>query len=375
MNRLFDTLKKIIPAFVLSLALAHTATLQAAQNADDYFPTAEWRTAKPNTQQLNRKILKKLAARIRDNEITGIDSLLIVRNGYLVVEDYFNGWGINDLHTLQSDTKSVTSLLTGIAIEQGKISGVTENVLKLFPEYTKIKNLDARKEALKLEDLLTMRTGLAWSEAQYEGSPLQQLNTCQCDWLKFVLDWQMLEEPGARFEYNSGGVLLLGGVIRNATGMAVDVFAQRNLFEPLGISNVRWFYGQTEGVPHTGGGLNLRPRDMAKLGYLVLRKGRWAGNQVVSESWLQESMRHRVHTSWRFSSYPVDYGYLWWLLPLDGSGMAQGEDADIYTASGAQGQWIFIIPKYDMVVVATGSSQVFDRPVGFLYSDILRAVQ
>jgi CubicO group peptidase (beta-lactamase class C family) len=375
MNRLFETLKITLLAFGLSLALTHSTTLYAAQNPADYYPTSEWRTSKPNLQQLNRKILKKLVARIRNNEITGIDSLLIVRNGYLVVEDYFNGWRMNDLHTLQSDTKSITSLLVGIAIEQGKLSGVSENVVSLFPEYARIRNLDARKETLKLEDLLTMRTGLDWSEARYEGSPLQQLNTCQCDWLKFVLDWPMLEEPGTRFEYNSGGVILLGGVLRNATGMSVDAFAQRNLFEPLGITDVRWIFGQTEGVPHTGGGLNLRPRDMAKLGYLVLRHGRWADKQVVSEEWLRESLQHKVHTSWRFSSYPVDYGYLWWLLPLDGTGLAQGEDADIYTASGAQGQWIFIIPKYDLVVVATGSSQVFDRPVGFLYSDILRAVE
>ena len=122
-----------------------------------------------------------------------------------------------------------------------------------------------------------------------------------------------------------------------------------------------------------GGGLNLRPLDMAKIGYLVLRRGRWGNQQVVSEDWLAESLQHSVTSVRTFAGRPVDYGYLWWLLHLDGEGI-EGPDADVYTAAGAQGQWIFIIPKYDMVVVSTGSTPSFDKAVGFLFSDILRAV-
>ncbi|MFY9555933.1 MAG: serine hydrolase [Blastocatellia bacterium] len=182
-------------------------------------PTAGWRTSSPQDQQLNNKILKKLIKRIRRNEISGIDSLLIARNGYLVTEEYFNGWGADDLHTLQSDSKSVTSLLVGIALNQGKITSIDQPVLSFFPEYLKIRNLDSRKSAMTLRDLLTMRTGLDWGEDPYNGSPLFQLNNCRCDWLKFVLDWPMRETPGTRFEYNSGGVILLAGVIRNASGI------------------------------------------------------------------------------------------------------------------------------------------------------------
>src|SRR6185295_13155427 len=163
----------------------------------DYFPVSEWRTSSPEEQQLNPKILKKLVKRIRRNEISGIDSLLITRNGYLVTEQYFNGWGSEDLHTLQSDSKSVTSLLVGIAVQQGKISSLDQTVLSFFPEYQKIKNVDDRKSAMTLRDLLTMRTGLDWGEDPYDGSPLFQLNNCRCDWLKFVLDWPMRESPGS----------------------------------------------------------------------------------------------------------------------------------------------------------------------------------
>jgi len=218
-----------------------------------------------------------------------------------------------------------------------------------------------------------MRTGLNWGEDPYEGSPLWQLNNCGCDWLKFTLDWRMREQPGTRFEYNSGGVILLGGVIRNASGIPTDIFAQRFLFDPLGITRVRWYYGKPDNLPHMGGGLNLRPLDMAKIGYLVLRRGRWGNQQVVSEDWLAESLQHSVTSVRTFAGRPVDYGYLWWLLHLDGEGI-EGPDADVYTAAGAQGQWIFIIPKYDMVVVSTGSTPSFDKAVGFLYSDILRAI-
>jgi len=359
----------------LLLATSYWLSCRAhAQAPDDYFPTTAWRTSSPQDQQLNKKVLKRLLKRIRNNTIGGIDSLLIARNGYLVTEEYFHGWGPDDLHTLQSDSKSVTSLLVGIALEQGKISGIDQTVLSFFPEYPKVRNVDERKLAITLRDLLTMRTGLDWGEDPYEGSPLFQLNNCRCDWLKFVLDWPMRETPGTRFEYNSGGVILLAGVIRNATSIPTDTFAQRYLFDPLGIRQVRWYYGEPDNLPHTGGGLNLRPRDMAKIGYLMLRNGRWENQQIVSADWVRESTLHAVTYPRTFAGRPVDYGYLWWLLSLNGEAGVHDRDADIYAAAGAQGQWIFIIPKYDMVVVSTGNTPYFDQAVGFLYSDILPAV-
>jgi CubicO group peptidase (beta-lactamase class C family) len=219
-----------------------------------------------------------------------------------------------------------------------------------------------------------MRTGFNWSEDPYQGSPLFQLNNCGCDWLKFTLDWAMREEPGTRFEYNSGGVILLGGVIRKVSGLRVDTFAQRFLFDPLGITTVSWYYGQPDSLPHMGGGLNMRPFDMARIGYLVLRRGRWGNQQVISEQWIAESMQRAVTYPRTFGGRPVDYGYLWWLLRLEEEDPAS-PDADIYAAAGAQGQWIFVIPKYDMVVVSTGSTSQFDKAINFLYADILQAIR
>jgi CubicO group peptidase (beta-lactamase class C family) len=344
---------------------------------DDYFPSRSWRRASPKSQGLDGKILKRLRDRIRSGQLGRIDSFLVVRNGYLVAEEYYNGWGVDDLHTLQSDTKSITSLLVGIAIGRGLVGSVEDRVLDYFPEYGNIRNLDARKRAMRVEDLLTMRTGLDWREAPYVGSPLHQMNTSREDWLKFVLDWPMREQPGTRFEYNSGGTILLGGIVRNASGLNVDRFAERYLFDPLRIDRVQWFYGFPDDLPHTGGGLSMRPRDMAKIGYLLLRGGRWKTRQVVPEKWIRSSTARIQRPPWSFGAYPVHYGYLWWLLPLDGTGADTAADADVLTASGAQGQWIFAIPRYDMVVVATGESldyRGFIAPVEFLYSDVLRAV-
>jgi CubicO group peptidase (beta-lactamase class C family) len=372
-NRLRWTLSATV---VLLLVQGSFCAITGAQGSPDYWPTGKWRTSSPEDQSLNKKIIKKLAKRIRQNKIRDLNSLLIVRNGYLVFEKYFHGSGPDEVHTLQSDTKSVTSLLIGIAIQQGRLGGVTDRVIDFFPEYEPIKKLDDRKSSLTIEDLLTMRTGFDWSEANYQGSPLQRLNDCRCDWLRFVLDWPMAEQPGTRFEYNSGGVILLGGIIREVSGTSVDDFAQQNLFDPLGITSDWWYRGLPEGLVHTGGGLNLRARDMAKLGYLVLRRGRWEDKQIVSEEWLTESMQHRVHNPRRFGSHSVDYGYLWWLLSLDEAGGGGQPDPDIYTAAGAHDQWIFVIPRFDMVVVVTGNtSATFAEPVDFLYSDVLRAIE
>ena len=361
---------------VCLLTVVFSANAAMAQSPADYFPEEEWRTSKVNRQGFNKKVIRSLLNRIRAGEIRDLHSLLIVRNGFLVVEEYFNNWRADDLHTLQSDSKSITSLLIGIAIQQRKIATVEDRAMDFFPDYQPIRNLDAHKAALTVQDLLTMRTGMAWSEGSYQGSPLQQMNECACNWLRFVVDWPMREPPGTRFEYNSGGVIMLGGILQNATGMRVEEFARQHLFAPLSITRFDWFPGLGNFVVHTGGGLNLRSLDMAKIGYLVLRKGRWQEQQIIAPEWIEESMRHWVRYPRTFAGRPVDYGYLWWLLPLDGTGEAQGEEADIYTASGARDQWIFIIPKYDIVVVVTGNtSSTFAQPVEFLYNDILRAIQ
>jgi CubicO group peptidase (beta-lactamase class C family) len=192
-------------------------------------PTAEWPASTPAAEGMDAGRLLEVLNRIRRGDYGGVNSLLVVRNERLVMEEYFNGWTAARAHTLQSVTKSVTSLAAGLAVERGEL-GVDDLVTPFFPDYQPIAGLDADKQALTVRDLLTMRTGLDWSEALYAGSPLDRLNTCGCDWVRFVLDWPMREPPGSRWEYVSGGVILLGAVIGRASGTRVDLLLDRDLF-------------------------------------------------------------------------------------------------------------------------------------------------
>ncbi|MCP4654441.1 MAG: serine hydrolase [bacterium] len=335
------------------------------------WPGDDWPRAELEEQGLDPKPLQELVRWIRAGErFPDLHSLLIVRHGHLVLEEYFHGWDADNLHTLQSVTKSFTSALVGIAIEQGAIRGVEEKVLDFFPEAKGIENLDDRKRAMRLEDLLTMRSGTDYHEGP-SGSPHDQLNRLPRGWDRFYLNRPMVQPPGKQFQYDSGGVILTSSMLKNRTGMHADAFAERHLFEPLGISRKRWIRNR-EGHPHTGGGLDLLPRDMARFGLLYLRGGRWGDRQVVPADWVARSIRRQV--KWGRDDGVVGYGYLWWILAPDPEGTGK---QDVYAAMGFRGQYIFVVPEHDMVVVVTGGTrnrQDQSRPIEFFYSHILPAV-
>jgi CubicO group peptidase (beta-lactamase class C family) len=327
--------------------------------------TAEWPSSTPEAEGVDPAPLTELVGRIRRGDVGRINTLLVVRNDRLIVEEYFNGWPSVLAHTEQSVTKSVTSLATGLAVDRGLLR-VDDRVTPLFPDYEPIAAFDANKQALSVRDLLTMRTGFDWAEQVYQGSPLERLNTCGCDWIRLTLDWRLREPPGARFEYVSGGTILLGAVVGRATGSRVDRWLESELFSPMDFQNVEWFAGQPGGLPHTGGGLSLRARDLAKLGTLVVNGGRWRGRQLISESWIRESTATRPEVVANFGGRPATYGYLWWGLPNG-----------VITASGARGQWIFIVPQRQLVVVSNGGNEDgrAAAAVQFLYDVILPAVR
>ena len=334
-------------------------------------------TARPRDVALDEDILASLLKRLQTNTIRNLHSLLILRHDRLVVEEYFNNSNRNDVHTLQSVTKSITSLLIGAAIQRRNLRGADEPIVNFFSEYMSLQNVDSRKSSMTLRHLLTMQSGLDWNEEPYAGSHLEALNNSCGDWVPFVLNRPMREAPGMRWQYNSGGVIALSGMLRYATQMFADQLARHVLFEPLGIQNERWYRAPCDGLPHTGGGLSLRARDMAKIGQLVLRRGRWNEQQIISEAWLTESFQRAAAPGY-MGNHPVYYGYLWWLFPLSGRAGPIDADGDIITASGAGSQWIFIIPQHDLVVAVTGngySGADWIQPVDFLYTDILRAVQ
>ena len=258
-----------------------------------------------------------------------IHSLLIIRNGYIVTDAYFYPFAQDSLHDLASATKSFMSTLVGIAIDQGTIESVGQPVLDFFPERT-VANLDANKEAMTLEDLLTMRSGFKCINQPTEVT-LSEMRASP-DWSQFVLDLPMASEPGARYVYCSPNVHLLSAIIQETTGMSALEFAQEHLFGPLGVSDGFW-PSDPQGNNWGWGDLKLAPHDMAKLGYLFLNKGLWDGQQVVSAAWVKAA------------TSGGSYGYLWWLKP-----------SGTYFATGRGGQEIWVLPDRDMVVVITGAS-------------------
>ena len=364
----------VIIAIIVTIAIPHgDAKSWQSQKPTDKSETWEWPLSTPEKQQLDPKPLDRLVSLIRGgHRYPRLHSLLVIRNGYIVLEEYFGGHKGNRPHTLQSVTKSFTSALVGIAISKGEFKGVNEKILDFFPDMKSIANRDKRKESIRLQDLLTMRSGTDYNENGPD-SPHFQLNRQPRGWDKFYLDRPMMRMPGTHFLYDSGGVILMSAMLKNRTGMHADQYAEKYLFKTLHIAQKTWFKNQ-EGHPHTGGGLDLRSRDTAKFGLLYLNKGRWESELVVLEAWVKESFIKRVDFGTTRQRI-VGYGYLWWILRPDPDG--NGKDY-IYAAMGFRAQYIFVIPEHDMVVVVNGDtrSRIDQRkPIEFLYTHILKSVQ
>jgi CubicO group peptidase (beta-lactamase class C family) len=342
---------------------------QLGADAQSYWPGASWRTASPAQVGVNEAAISGLLSRLRTGSLGAEQAMVIVRKGYVIADEYFAGWSADSIHTEQSVTKSVTSLVTGIAIARGDFRSVDQTLVELLARYAPIANLDDRKRAITVRDLLTMRTGFDWNEDSYAGSPLEQLNNLRTDWVRFVIDWPMREQPGTRWQYNSGGVIALGGSIGIAAGMNTADYARTYLLRPIGITGDKWIRGLPDLLPHTGGGLYMSTRDLARVGYLVLRKGKWNDTQVVPEAWLTESTRPIVTPTYRIGGRTSSYGYLWWLYTVDG-GQPNASTTDIViAAAGARGQYLFVVPKYDLVIainadITTGPDPALDMVFG-----------
>jgi len=306
----------------------------------------EWVTDTPASQNLDTEPLSRMTVALHAGDYGEVHSLLIARNGVLVYERYFRDATRDGLHQVYSVTKSVTSSLIGIAIAEGHIGGVETPLLDFFPEYELFVNANPQKARMTLEHVLNMQTGLQWNEwsTPYNdpNNPTANLSRSD-DWIKFMLDLPMDTEPGTVFTYNSGATMLLAGILKNTTGRTAEEYAREKLFEPLGIERYSWREGPND-ITNTGWGLFLTPRDMARFGHLFLLKGQWGDRSIVPPSWV-DVLAEPVST---FGD-GTGYTYQWWLMPMpDGS--------HVPYADGYGGQFIFVIPSLDMVVVSTATN-------------------
>jgi CubicO group peptidase (beta-lactamase class C family) len=304
-----------------------------------YWPTETWHTLPPEDEHMDSQKLAEMLAAIQQQHLA-VHSLLVIRNGYVVSETYFAPYQQDTQHELYSCTKSVISTLIGIAIDKGYIEGTDRRILDFFPDRA-FANLDKTKEDITLEDVLTMRSGLDWQEEDPTFGAMYQSQ----DWVKFVLDMPMALPPGSQFNYCSGCSHLLSAVLQQTTSMNIHDFAERYLFKPLGIKNVKWHTDPT-GIPIGGWGLQLTSRDMAKLGYLYLQDGQWDGQQIVSAKWVEKATRKHTETDG-----DLGYGYQWWTYP----------SLAAYAALGRYGQTIFVIPESGLVIVTTAKMDGHDK--------------
>ena len=272
---------------------------------------------------------------------------MLYQRGKLVLEEYFYGYSAGRTQQLRSATKSVVSALAGIAIDRGALTGVSERVLPLL-SYESYDHPDPRKPAMTLDSFLSMSSGLDCNDHSSTSPGRETEIDNQPDWVKATLDLPMINDPGTKAYYCSGGVAVVGRAVENAVHMRVPEFAQANLFGPLGIarSNWTWNYDLTNADKEYSQ-IHLRPRDMLKLGILFADGGRWHGHQIISESWARTSIAEHSHVD------NTSYGYFWWRPWLNVETPAGPQHVDVAAAQGNGGQKIYLVPQYDLVAVFT----------------------
>jgi CubicO group peptidase (beta-lactamase class C family) len=333
-----------------------------------------WEVSSLASEGMNPERLAWLSTATKNNDFGSIHSILIVRNGKLIFEEYYQGYHVDRLHPLASVTKSILSILIGIAVDQGYIGSIDDPIEGFFPEYSDIFTTDSLKKTVTIRHLLTMGSGLEWDEWSYpygnSWNSHYQMERSP-DWVQFILERPLIETPGTSFTYNSGNSILLGSILKESCGLPADQWAENVLFDPLGITTYNWEQYDT-GFPQTGGGLRMRPRDLAKIGYLFLNEGEWEDDQIISQDWMDQS------TQVYLDIWPdVHYGHHWWLRSLPQSfGFTTAQNGIIYGV-GYAGQFLFIIPDLHMLVVFTSWNvdEFADAPLILLYEFILTAVE
>jgi hypothetical protein len=255
---------------------------------------------------------------------------------------YYQG---TDLHSMQSVSKTVTSIIIGIAMRRGDFkAGISTPVLTYF-DVAKVKNVDARKRRMTLKDVLTMTTGLDWHESDVAyDDPRSDSSLMEAtdDWVQYVIDKPMAKDPGTVFNYSSGATELLAYIFQKETGQDIEAYGKKYLFGPLGI---KYHWKRTYlGVVDTEGGLYLSGSDLAKIGFLYLNDGTWDGARLVSSEWVQQSLTPFVDTGWQ----DLKYGFKWWLYPRKDGGRL------VWMGLGFGGQRLMVFPEAQMIATVTG---------------------
>ncbi|HEY8446329.1 MAG TPA: serine hydrolase [Thermomicrobiales bacterium] len=341
-------LPRVLP-FVLAVLVALGPFAPSAVSAQvrprrDYWPTVEWRKAGPDRMGVDREAVR-LAGDVIARDLPHVTGLVVVRHGYIVHERYFgDSYGRDDPVNVRSITKSVIGTLIGIAVAEGKLK-LDQTLGELIPDRIP-PEADPRTREITVRHLLTMTSGWAWDI----GTDYQRLIASD-DWARLTLSLPVVYEPGTFYAYNTGGSHLLSIILSEVTGQDTADYAQEKLFDPLGIPRPSW-QRSPQGKVSGGFGLELTPRDMAKLGELYLNEGRWDDQRIVPASYIRHAISVKSSGD---STGGAQYGYQWWVTNTDGYHAA--------FALGFGGQYVYIVPDLDLTVVIAAGFET--PPAGF----------
>jgi CubicO group peptidase (beta-lactamase class C family) len=312
----------------------------------------EWQSVAPVAAGFAPNVGDLLDDAVERGDVSNLHAVVVARHGKLVLERYYEGpderWGQSlgtvtfgpDVkHDLRSVSKSIVGLLYGIALDEGRAPALDLPLVDRFPAYDDLRK-DPRRRRMTVAHALSMTLGTEWDESLPYSDPRNSEIEMElaADRYRFVLDRPIVAEPGSRWVYNGGATAVLGHLIAEGTGTPLLDFAREKLFRPLGIVDAEWVLG-SNGEPAAASGLRMRPRDLARIGQLVLNQGSWAGRQVVPRSWLKDSFETRVP-----AEDGLEYGYHWWL----GRGRADGRRW--IAGFGNGGQRLVVVPDLDLVV-------------------------
>ncbi|NGM83477.1 serine hydrolase [Paenibacillus sp. 7124] len=326
-------------------------------------PNNTWPVSTPDKHNMDLACMEKFDRAINK---TKVKSCLILKDGTLVYQ-YFKSNKIRDnLGRINSCTKSIVSVLIGIAIEEGFIPSVDMTMERYFPDIVN-NQADSRKKDITIEHLLTMSVGIDWPEfGEWNYMPPM----CTHDVVKFVFDRELADDPGIRMNYNSGCSHVLSAVLMQATGMKTSVFADKHLFQPLGIEDYRWFE-DAKGISYGSDGLRLLPYDMAKIGQLYLQEGIWKGKRIVPAEWIRNSTEPCFLTY----DYIGHYAYHWWVTKVHPDQNDFTLNNRMFFAMGRNGQFIIVIPSLQTVIVFTSTLDNTIKPLDFVREFIVKSMR
>ena len=327
--------------------------LSFACEQENHSPNAFLNYESPFYENINGNLLLDLDNEIKSGLFGDIHSLLILRDDNIVFENYYSNYQRSDLHPIGASTQSVVSALVGVALAEDSALSIGAKIIDQLPKYSGYFENIPQKDQIEIRHLMSNSSGLWWDEWTYpfgsEKNDAYKMSLSE-DWISAVLSTPMIREPGYEFNYNSGNGILMAPILEDLTGMEVEKFAQEKLFNPLEIVDWKWERISGDFV-NSSWGLHLKPIDMAKIGYLFLKNGVWNEQNLFDDNWSFRSSRRRKDVSNAFS-----YGYFWWRFTNNVDVVFTLKQNDVYFSWGDGGQFIFIVPHLNVVVVTTAGN-------------------